>query len=1027
MGDKYYLEHDQKLTLRDISDRIRRYWTENNTQSKVNAKERFDKAFRFLEGPPTANGRPHVGHALTRTVKDTVLRYKNMRGFYIDRRTAGWDCHGLPVELEAEKHFGFKTKKDIEEFGIEKFNDYCKDSIFKYINEWHEVDDLLGFWINQDNAYVTLRKEYMESEWWALKTLFEKKLLYKDYRISPYCPRCETSLSSHEVAQGYDEVKDPSIFVKFRVAGFDNRYFLAWTTTPWTLPSNMFLAVNPEIKYVLIKSDGEEFILARDKIESVIVKEYTIIGEMIGEELVGMKYESPIPFLETDQSCLYVVSGGHVTVEEGTGIVHTAPAFGADDFEIGKREKVKILNPVGLNGRFNDSRLPWIGKFVKEADIEIIKYLKERNFLYRSGKTTHTYPFCYRCGSPLLYYPVDAWFIGVSTIRSTLVENNQKINWIPEHLKEGRFGNFISEAKDWNLSRNRFWGNPLPVWICKEKHQFCMGSVEELEKLSGRKIDDLHRPFIDAVTFPCPECGNECRREPFVIDTWFDSGSAPFSALHYPFENSGSIPVPVDFITEGIDQTRGWFYALHVISSLLFERNAYNNAFVVEFILDSEGRKMSKSKGNSVFALDLINQYGPDSSRLFFFNGPPWKPRPLSPKIVQEISTKTLGTLVNLYSFFASNANLDNFRYTGTDRVTERIDKWLISVVNTNGLEYVKSMDNYDIHEALRTVMNLIDLTSNFYLRLSRRKFWDEEEKPGSKESAYSALFYSITEITKMLAPLAPFTSDYIYMGLHPSEESVHFQQITEYKSEFSNSKLESEMAIAMELLELSRRARQNANIKGRKPLKEILIFSTKRVEEYFIDPIREELNAHSIKFITEEMRPVKLSATVNKQICAPILKDMVLEFESYVTNPSNLHTILTENEQHKFKDFTLPANSINIVETVDEIYIHETSEKLGLEVFLNREISRELELEGLSRELIRRIQVMRKELSLEYTDKIKVSIKGDQDIEMAIKEHLLKILSDVQGESIEFVDLTDARNWDIDGKNITIKISKIG
>ncbi len=563
-----YRKPDTGKSFFDLAEDVLKKWKDMEIKERILRTERDGKNFVFLEGPPTANGRPHVGHAMTRTVKDTVLRYRYMRGYNLQRRSAGWDCHGLPVELEAEKHFGFKTKKEIEDFGIDKFNEYCRESIFRYIDEWMRVDDLLGFWIDHDSAYITLRNDYIESEWWALKTMFDRGLLIKDYKIVPYCPRCETSLSSHEVSQGYDEVRDPSVYVKFREKGSDSTYFLAWTTTPWTLPANEFLSVNPDVEYSLIEHGGEYFYLASQMVERVFGEGYEFIKKFRGSELEGKEYDQLITFLDAPQNTMKVVSGSHVVVTEGTGVVHTSPAFGADDFDVGKRMGVEIINPVNLSGKFDDEKLPWNGLFVKDADVEILKYLKTNGMVYKSEKVEHTYPFCYRCGTPLLYYPLEAWFIQVSTIRDKLIANNEKINWFPDHLKEGRFGNFLAEAKDWALSRNRYWGTPLPVWKCISGHYFVAGSKKDLSDNGGEVPEDLHRPFIDNVTLKCRECGEQMTREPYVIDTWFDSGSSTYAAMHYPFEKefSPGRNFPIDFITEAIDQTRGWYFTLHLIS-----------------------------------------------------------------------------------------------------------------------------------------------------------------------------------------------------------------------------------------------------------------------------------------------------------------------------------------------------------------------------------------------------------------------------------------------------------------------------
>ena len=597
----------------------------------------------------------------------------------------------------------------------------AEESVFRYIDEWKICDEKLGYWVDQTKSYVTMRPDYMESEWWAIAELYRKGLLRKDFKIVPYCPRCGTSLSSHEVAQGYEDTKDPSVFVKFREMGNQNRYFLVWTTTPWTLPSNQFLAVNVKMEYVLARVGSEEFYLSTDLVGKILGESAVILEKFSGRNLLGKRYEQIIPLIKETQNVFRVVAGDFVGTDEGTGIVHVAPAFGADDFEIGKSENVSIINPVDTSGRFNSGDLPWNGVFVKDADTDIIVYLKKRGSLFKSEKYLHTYPFCYRCKSPLLYYPLDTWFILVSKIRDKLVSNNARINWFPEHMKEGRFGNFLDEAKDWALSRNRYWGTPIPIWSCLEGHIEVIGSRAELEKRSGNVPADLHRPFIDKVKFDCHECGKQMTREPYVMDTWFDSGSAPYAAMHYPFENgfNPAEDIPMDFISEAVDQTRGWFYVLHAIGSLLFDTNTFSNCVVMEFVLDERGKKMSKSQGNSTLSIDLLERVGADPLRLFLLSGAPWKTRNLDFKVIDELSRKTFQTMSNVYQFYSSNANLDGYNHEMGGKPSELLDRWLISRLNTLILDCAREMDAYQMHTALKYVQDFIDELSNFYLRLS--------------------------------------------------------------------------------------------------------------------------------------------------------------------------------------------------------------------------------------------------------------------------------------------------------------------
>lgn len=1026
MSSVRYEQIDSNRPMTSVSKEIFDYWKESGVIRKVLNDKTKPKQFVFLEGPPTANGRPHVGHAMTRTIKDIVLRYKYMTGHTILRRTGGWDCHGLPVELEAEKHFGFKTKKDIEDYGIEKFNEYCRESVFKYIDEWMDVDNLLGFWIDHDNAYVTLRNDYIESEWWALKELFERNLLVKDYKIVPYCPRCETSLSSHEVSQGYDEVKDPSVYVKFRVKGFNNRYFIAWTTTPWTLPSNEFLAVNDKIEYVLVRQNDEEFYLANEVLNRLFKDRFEIMEKCRGEKLVGLEYEQLLPFLGKPNGTMKVVSGDHVTVDEGSGIVHTSPAFGADDFEIGRNEGVEILNPVNLSGKFDDERLPWKGLFVKDADIEIIKYLKENKLLFKSEKITHTYPFCYRCDSPLLYYPLNAWFIKVSSIRPDLMKNNSKINWLPDFIKEGRFGNFLSEAKDWSLSRNRYWGTPLPVWVCKNEHYKAIGSRDEISALNGEPPKDLHRPYVDSVTFKCPECGETMRREPYVIDTWFDSGSATYAALHYPFIKvfSPDKNFPIDFIIEAVDQTRGWFYTLHVISSLLFGKNAYKNAMSIDFILDEQGRKMSKSRGNSVFALDFVREFGPDPIRLFFLNGAPWKPKSIDKRLISELTRRILVTPMNIYSFFSSNANIDEYEFSGLKRSNNLLDRWIVSRVNSTASTVTQMMNSYDIHNALKEIQDLIEDLSNFYLRLSRRRFW-AETMDAEKEAAYSTLYYSLLTLLKLMAPITPFTSEYLYKKLTNDGKSVHEEDFPIPDESKIDKELEGYFSVASSIIEGVRRVRQEINVKGRQPVTEILISSSEKIPDEIIEIISPEVNAREIRFIPLEEQPMKYQIKLILSKAAPVLKAKVSE-ATKLLEESNVEKILEElsiRGKMSLVGTELPKEYFEITEIPDESYGYTKDPRTGIGIFVNRKIDEDLAMEGLARELIRRIQVMRKDKDLEYYQKITTYITAEERINKTIEKFKQWIMEETLSDDIFLESVEGSKEWEIDGSEVNIAI----
>ena len=1011
-------EVPQSFDPLQIEKEASEYWERENIMQRSFEVNRGKRRFSFVEGPPTANGPPHIGHAETRAMKDLFLRYKTMRGFDIYPRIAGWDCHGLPVEIEVEKKLGIKNKAEIERMGVSKFNNLCKESVFEYVKVWTETSKRLGFWVDYDKAYITMRDEYIESEWWALKELYKKGLLFKDFRISPYCPRCGTTLSAHEVSQGYKEVEDFSIYAKFKLEGKDE-YFLVWTTTPWTLPANEYLVVNPNFNYLLVKYRGEKIWVVEDRAKEVL-KKYEVLDSRRGSTFIGTKYQQLIPYLKVNTG-LYVVGGDFVTKEDGSGIVHAAPAFGADDYVVLKREKGELYVTVDDAGKISlDS--PWKGLDVQTASEKIIEYLKESGQLLKIEKAEHTYPFCWRCDTRLIFYPVDSWYIGVSKVKDRVVEYNQRVNWKPEHVKDGRFGNFLEEGKDWALSRSRFWGTPLPVWICKNNHVFVPGSKQELLDNSTEVPDnfELHRPKVDEIKVECRECGEQMVREPYPIDTWFDSGSAFFAQFHYPFENADLFREnnPVDFISEAIDQTRGWFYSLHVISSLLFDRNAYNNVVVMEFVLNSKGEKMSKSRGDQVDPLVIMDRIGTDSLRLFFFQGPPWKPKRFSEEASSEFSRKLLGTLYNSYLLFSTNARLDHWT-PRNERVASDLDMWMLSRTNDCISSVTRHMDEYDPHLALDDIKDLVLDLSQWYLRLSRDTFWSGEMSD-EKRSSYYVTYNALSSVAKMLAPFAPYFSEYLYRKL-TGEPSVHLSGFPE-GGESSLSLLE-EMKQVKDIVESGRRIRQKNGLILRRPVREIIITEEKyrNVIEKYGQLIKKELNSKELK-VAELKSYLRQSYSLNKKATGKIFGKELSDAEK------ELETKEKQMEFHISGNVTvlgkvLEKNDIDSKEHLDEKYV--SDEVSNYRILIDKEFDKYLYLEGLARDMVRRIQSMRKDANLDYTDRIYLHLEGDESLMEAFTTFKEYILSSTQSEEKVSVNGTE-KTWDISGLELRVSIERI-
>ncbi len=991
-----FKELTEKLSYPALEQEILKFWKENRIFDKSISSREGQPGFTFYEGPPTANGRPGIHHLMSRTLKDLICRYKTMTGHQVHRK-AGWDTHGLPVEIEVEKALGFKHKDDIVRYGVAEFNKKCRESVWKYKADWERMTEQMGYWVDLTHPYVTFENSYIESVWWALKRFFDGGMIFKGYKIQPYCPRCETPLSSHEVSLGYEDVKDPSVYVRMKLRSEPGASFLVWTTTPWTLIANVALAVAPEVDYVTVEHKGEKLILAEARLQ-VLEGEYTVLRRCKGKELAGLEYERIFSYHPVKEKAFYVVEADFVTTEDGTGIVHMAPAYGEDDYQTSKKYHLPTIHPVNKSGEFGSDVPDFAGKFVKDADLEIIRVLKERHILYKKETITHSYPHCWRCKTPLLYYARDSWYIGTTKYADKMIALNREINWVPPEVGEGRFGNWLEENKDWALSRDRFWGTPLPIWICEQcQKQQCVGSVEELRK--GEHLPeplDLHKPFVDDITFRC-SCGGTMRRTPELIDVWFDSGAMPFAQWHYPFENRELIDsgeqYPSDFICEGIDQTRGWFYSLHAIGSFLFGKPAYKNVVVNELILDKEGQKMSKSKGNTVDPFAVMTRFGADTTRWYLVTAsPPWRPTMFDEEGVGEVQRKFFGTLVNTYAFFAMYANIDGFSYAEPRiPVAERqeIDRWIVSELNSLIRRYVASMDAYDVTKAARAVSDFtIDQLSNWYVRRNRRRFW-KSEKGKDKTAAYQTLYECLSTVARLMAPFAPFLAEELYLDLNrvsgrETFSSVHLASVPELHEREIDAELEQRMERAEKIVMLVRAMRMKSNLKVRQPLKRIILpvaaerdrEALRRMEPVILD----EINVKAVEYVTDESGIVKKKAKANFKSLGPKFGKAVQQIAGRIKELSGAE--IAQLEQRGTLSLPINGNAVTLSREDVEI-LHEDIAGWLVEtdgtitVALDTTLDEGLLSEGFAREFVNRIQNMRKDAGFEITDRIAIRYRA--------------------------------------------------
>ena len=1059
-----YKKVDANLNFVDREKQIEKFWNDNDIFKKSMEHRKEGETYTFYDGPPTANGKPHIGHVETRTIKDMIPRYQTMKGKFVPRK-AGWDTHGLPVELEVEKLLGLNGKEQIEEYGMEPFIKKCKESVWKYKGMWEDFSKTVGFWADMDNPYVTYDDNFIESEWWALKEIWNKNLLYKGFKIVPYCPRCGTPLSSQEVAQGYKTVKERSAVARFKVIGED-AYFLAWTTTPWTLPSNVALCVNPEETYCKVKAvDGYTYYMAEALLDTVLgklldkdapegTKAYEVLETYKGSDLEYKEYE---PLFDCAKEIIekqhkkahYIVCDTYVTMTDGTGIVHIAPAFGEDDAAVGRKYDLPFVQLVDGKGELT-KETPYAGVFVKKADPMVLKDLDEKGLLFDAPKFEHEYPHCWRCDTPLIYYARESWFIKMTAVKDDLIRNNNTVNWIPDSIGKGRFGDWLENIQDWGISRNRYWGTPLPVWECECGHQECIGSRAELAERSGNPEDakvELHRPYIDAVTFKCPDCGKEMHRVPEVIDCWFDSGAMPFAQHHYPFENKDVFEkqFPAKFISEAVDQTRGWFYSLMAESTLLFNKAPYENVIVLGHVQDENGQKMSKSKGNAVDPFDALETYGADAIRWYFYtSSAPWIPKRFSGKLVQEGQRKFMGTLWNTYAFFVLYANIDQFdatKYTLDYEKLSVMDKWLLSKLNSAIKGTDENLANYRIPEAAKVLDEFVDDMSNWYVRRSRDRFWAKGMEQ-DKINAYMTLYTALVEICKAAAPMIPFMTEEIYQNLVRSinteaPESIHLCDFPAVNESWIDKDLEKNMDEVLKIVVMGRACRNSANIKNRQPIGNMFVKAPNVLSEYFVEIIEDELNVKKVNF-TEDV------SAYTSYTFKPQLRTVGPKYGKFL---GQIQKALAELDGNKAMaelkadgvlalptvsdDVKLSEEDLLITMTQMEGYVTEGDNTVT--VVLDTNLTPELVEEGFVRELISKIQTMRKEAGFEVMDKISIYYHADEKVADIFHKYGNDIMGDVLGtEVVAEADSFDSgengiycKEWNINGEKVLLGVKK--
>ena len=1049
-----YKQVPTSLNFVDREKAVEKFWEDNNIFKKSMEHRKEGETYTFYDGPPTANGKPHIGHVETRTIKDMIPRYRTMKGYMVPRK-AGWDTHGLPVELEVEKLLGLDGKEQIEEYGLAPFIDKCKESVWKYKGMWEDFSRTVGFWADMDNPYVTYDDNFIESEWWALKTIWDKGLLYKGFKIVPYCPRCGTPLSSHEVAQGYKAVKERSAIVRFKVKGED-AYFLAWTTTPWTLPSNVALCVNPEETYLKVKAaDGYTYYIAKalaDKVLGRLAEEgkdaYEVLETYVGKDLEYKEYE-PLYKCAGDaakkqkKKAHFVTCDGYVTMTDGTGIVHIAPAFGEDDSRIGRNYELPFVQFVDGKGDLT-AETPYVGKFVKDADPLVLKDLDAEGKLFDAPKFEHDYPFCWRCDTPLIYYARESWFIKMTAVKDDLVRNNKTINWIPASIGEGRFGNWLENIQDWGVSRNRYWGTPLNIWECECGHQHSIGSREELYKMSGNekaKTVEFHRPYIDEITITCPECGKQMKRVPEVIDCWFDSGAMPFAQHHYPFENKDLFEqqFPADFISEAVDQTRGWFYSLLAESTLLFNKAPYKNVIVMGHVQDENGQKMSKSKGNAVDPFNALETYGADAIRWYFYtSSAPWLPKRFSGKAVQEGQRKFMGTLWNTYAFFVLYANIDNFdasKYTLEYDKLPVMDKWLLSKLNSTVAEVDSNLDQYRIPEAAKALQDFVDEMSNWYVRRSRERFWAKGMEQ-DKINAYMTLYTALVTICKAAAPMIPFMTEDIYQNLVRSNdanapESIHLCDFPVVNKDHIDKKLEEDMEDVLDAVVMGRACRNEAAIKNRQPISRMYIKSDFTLSEFYQEIIEDELNVKEVVF-TDDVRDFT-SYTFKPQLrtVGPKYGKQLGGIQKHLAALDGNAAMDELNADGALK---FDVDGVAVELTKDDLLIdmaqkegYVSQEDNRMTVVLDTNLTPELVEEGFVYEIISKIQTMRKESGFEVTDHIRVSINGNDKLSEIAQKNKEAISSKVLADELTSgMEYGVSKEWNINGENAVIAVERV-